>query len=381
MLQVLLPLCAILAAVSTPAHALESVRIPVLVPLTGFLSLEGTSQRNGAVLAFKEAPASRGVTFDVSDTATSPESAVNAFERAYSEMLSADGKEPIAAMVAPMLGTQMLALLPLAAEYEIPLVTVSGTASITERDNPYIFRFFPGDAVVKTAHARYAVEELGAKRPAILFQTTAYGQSGREHLIRVLTNLGAPPVLNEGLDVSVKDMLPVLSKVRAAGADMLLLHLHAGSTALVIRQAASMGLGLPIVAGSAMHQPATAALLDPAELNGVCAESGSSPISAGSAAMADWVRRYRSAFDSEPDAFALAQYDAVNMVLAALAVGARDTESVRSYLSSADHTGLAMNYRSDGKGNMAHDAVIICYDGVSRLPQIAKRYKNLTGGH
>ena len=35
------------------------------------------------------------------------------------------------------------------------------------------------------------------------------------------------------------------------------------NTTLVIRQAAAMGLDLPIIAGSAMHQPATAALLQP----------------------------------------------------------------------------------------------------------------------
>lgn len=368
-------LCAALAILVAPAQAQQPpIRVPVLVPLTGFLSLEGTSQRNGAVLALEAAPPALGVVFDVGDTATSPEAAVNAFERALSV-----SKEPVAAVVAPMLGTQMLALLPLAAFYKVPLVTVSGTASITEMGNPYIFRFFPGDAVVKTAHARYAVEELGARRPAILYQTTAYGQSGREHLTRVLTEMGAPPVASEGLDVAVKDMLPALSKVQSARADVLLLHLHSGPTALIIRQAAAMGLGLPIVAGSAMHQPATAALLEPAELAGVCAESGSSPISGGDPAMDEWVARYRSAFGAEPDAFALGQYDAVQMVLAAVAGGARDPDAVRAALAGGSHKGLAMTYRSDGKGNMAHDAVIICYDGKSRMPSIAKRYANVTG--
>jgi branched-chain amino acid transport system substrate-binding protein len=33
-----------------------------------------------------------------------------------------------------------------------------------------------------------------------------------------------------------------------------------------------------------------------------------------------------------------------------------------------------MTYQSDGKGNMAHDAIIVCYDGASRTPRIAKRY-------
>ena len=46
----------------------------MLVPLTGFLSLEGTSQRNGAELALREAAgspkaASPAVEWNVSDTA------------------------------------------------------------------------------------------------------------------------------------------------------------------------------------------------------------------------------------------------------------------------------------------------------------------------
>ena len=38
-----------------------------------------------------------------------------------------------------------------------------------------------------------------------------------------------------------------------------------------------------------------------------------------------------------------------------------------------------MTYKSDGTGNMAHDAVIICYDGADRTPKIVKRYENITG--
>ena len=95
--------------------------------------------------------------------------------------------------------------------------------------------------------------------------------------------------------------------------------------------------------------------------------------------MDEWVARYRSAFGAEPDAFALGQYDAVQMVLAAVAGGARDPDAVRAALAGGSHKGLAMTYRSDGKGNMAHDAVIICYDGKSRMPSIAKRYANVTG--
>jgi len=366
-------LAALALAITAESAAAKTLRIPILVPITGFLSLEGTSQRNGAVMALEEAAAGGAdIAWSVTDTGTAPETAVNAFLRAV------DGPG-VVAVVAPILGSQMLALLPLAEEFRVPLVTISGTAAVTEQSNPFVFRFFPGDAVVKEAHARYAVEVLGAHRPALVTQTTAYGQSGRRNLERVLAGLGDPPVLEETLDVGVKDMFPVLSKVKASGADVLLAQLHAGPTALLMRQAKAFGLDIPIVAGSALHQPATAALLEPGELANACAETGSSPVSEATPAIAAWTARYRARFATEPDAFALAQYDGVRMVLAALNTGANDAGGVRDYLAATLFEGLAMTYASDGAGNMAHDAVIICYDGETRVPRVVQRYHNVSG--
>jgi branched-chain amino acid transport system substrate-binding protein len=158
---------------------------------------------------------------------------------------------------------------------------------------------------------------------------------------------------------------------------VLVLQLHAPSTALLVRQAASARSGLPIVAGSAMHQPATAALIEPAELKGVCAETASSPISGGAPAVERWVAEYRAAFNAEPDAYALGQYDGTMMALKAMAAGARTAEAVRAALATGRHDGVAMTYQSDGAGNMAHTAMIVCYDGASRVPAIVKRYDNL----
>jgi len=35
---------------------------------------------------------------------------------------------------------------------------------------------------------------------------------------------------------------------------------------------------------------------------------------------------------------------------------------------------VVTTYKSDGNGNMAHEAEIICYDGTSRVPALAARY-------
>src|SRR5258706_12652519 len=98
-----------------PARAADVV-FPVLVPLTGGLSIEGTSQRNGALLAVKNAPAGVTVNAPVSDTAQSPEGAVNAFEKAM-----ASG--PVIALGASMFGPHILAMLPLGPERKVPLIT------------------------------------------------------------------------------------------------------------------------------------------------------------------------------------------------------------------------------------------------------------------
>jgi len=356
-------------ALAAPVHAQE-IRIPVLVPLTGVLALEGTSQRNGALLAISHPPEGVTARAEVADTGAAPELAVTALEKAL------DPGTPIA-VVASMFGPQILAMLPIGAERKVPLITISGSVAVTEQNNPYVFRFFPSDAVVKVAQARYVVETLKKQRPAIIYQTTAYGQGGKKVLEETLAKLGAAPVFSEGVDTSIKDLLPVLTRARAGDPDVLVLQLHAPSTALILKQAAAAGLGLPVVSGSAIGQPSTAALLEPKELAGVCAESASSPVSGGSPALGRFVSDYRQAFNTEPDAYALAQYDGTEMMLAAIKSGATTPEAMRQALATTSYAGLAMTYKSDGRGNMAHSAVILCYDGTSRVPRIVQTYDNI----
>lgn len=363
---------AALAALAGPAAAqTPEVRLPVLVPLTGFVALEGTSQKNGALLAASQV---RDIAFrpDVLDTATTPEAAVTAWARTM-------GGTPPLAVVGPILGTQMLALLPLARERDVPLLTISGTARLSEMGVTQFFRFFPSDATVKVAHARYVVEKLGAKRPAVIYQSTAYGQSGREQLAKTFAGLKVAAVLEESVAPTVNDLTPALLRAKAANADVLVLHLHAPSTVLAVRQARQLLPDLPIVAGSAMHQPATAALLEPAELKGVCAETAASPVSGTTPAMRDFLAAYRAAYKSDPDAFAAAQFDAVHMlghvIVGLLKEGAAATPAkVRERLATTRWQGVVTTYWSDGKGDMAHEAEIVCFDGTDRIPRLAATY-------
>ena len=132
-----LPLAVALLTLPLAARAATTPDIPVLVPTTGFLAAEGTSQRNGALLALRNPPAGVQPRFAVTDTGTSPEAAVNALERALSD-------DTATAVVASMLGTQMLAMMPIALDQKVPLVTISGTADITRKRQSLRVPVLPG---------------------------------------------------------------------------------------------------------------------------------------------------------------------------------------------------------------------------------------------
>lgn len=361
-----------LAFLATPAAAQKtSVPLPVLAPLTGYASLEGASQKNGAALAERLIRDVR-VEARVLDAQTSPEGAQAAWERAVRRPLPP-------AVVGPLLAPQMLALMPLAQSVGVPLLTLSSTARLSEMGNPYFFRFLPSDATSKVAHARYVVEKLGAKRPAVIYQATVDGQSGREELAKAFATLKTPPVLEEGVAPTATDLAAAVARAKAANADVIVLQLHAASTALAVRQIRQSLPNLPIVASAALHQPATAALLEPAELKGVCAETAASPVSAVDGPMKEFAETYRKAFRSEPDAFAAAQYDAVQMIAKIAADLGKSSQAitpiaVRGALSRESYKGLVTTYKSDGKGNMAHEVEIVCYDGSTRTPKIMERY-------
>jgi len=160
---------------------------------------------------------------------------------------------------------------------------------------------------------------------------------------------------------------------------VIVLHLHAPSTVLAVRQARQILPGLPIVAGSAMHQPATAGLLEPAELKEVCAETAASPVAGTTGPMRDFLAAYRTAYGSDPDAFAAAQFDAVNMLGHVVSdlhrEGSHPTPAkIRERLATTRWQGIVTTYWSDGKGDMAHEAEIVCFDGKDRVPRPVMRY-------
>jgi branched-chain amino acid transport system substrate-binding protein len=362
-----LGICAVVGTLGSPSALAIEVSIPIVMPITGFLSVEGGAQRNGALMALERAPASVKVHSQVYDTGTSATGAAAALDKALSA-------RPAIAVAASIFGTEMVAMMPVAKEFKVPLLTISGLSRITESDNPYIFRFLPNDREIKVAHARYVVEKLNKKKIALVSDLTAYGQGGFKLLQEYFARLGAKPVLEDSVAPDAKDMSPLLRKIRDSGADVIVIHSVAQPMSLIVKQARVSGIELPIVTGSSLVEPHVTALFEPKELANVCAETPSVPEARATPEMKAWADAYKSKFGLEPDGLALGQYDAVMMALALIAGGADTPEKLMAGFHGTTYKGVAMTYKSNGKGDMAHDAEIVCWNGTSRIPSVAAHY-------
>jgi branched-chain amino acid transport system substrate-binding protein len=359
--------CVVVGALASSSALAIDVSIPIVMPITGFLSVEGGAQRNGALMALERAPANVKVHSQVYDTGTSATGAAAALDRALSA-------RPAIAVAASIFGTEMVAMMPVAKEFKVPLLTISGLSRITESDNPYIFRFLPNDREIKVAHARYVVEKLDKKKIALVGDLTAYGQGGFKLLQEYFAKLGAKPVLEDSVAPDAKDMSPLLRKIRDSGADVIVIHTVAQPMSLIVKQARVSGIDLPIVTGSSLVEPHITALFEPKELANICAETPSVPEARATPEMKTWADAYKAKFGLEPDGLALGQYDAVMMALTLIAGGADTPEKLMAGFHGTTYKGVAMTYKSNGKGDMAHDADIVCWNGTSRIPSVAAHY-------
>src|SRR5215468_11148741 len=91
-------------AAPSQAWGEDTLYLPIVMPVTGFMSVEGGSQRNGALMAAERASAGLKVESPVFDTGTSATGAASALDKALSS-------KPAIGASTTVFGTEMVAML------------------------------------------------------------------------------------------------------------------------------------------------------------------------------------------------------------------------------------------------------------------------------
>ncbi|WP_374624940.1 ABC transporter substrate-binding protein [Pandoraea sp.] len=234
------------------AVAADPIKIGVSGPYTGGSSSMGVSMRDGVRLAASEINKAGGVLGRQIVLVERDDEAKN--ERGVQIAQELINKERVVATVGFINTGVALASQRFYQDAKIPVFNNVATGTvITEQfkapkypDN-YVFRNSAKDSIQAPMIVEEAITRRGFKKPAILADSTNYGQLGREDLEKALAAKGIKPVAEEKFNIKDVDMTAQLLKAKQAGADVILTYGIGPELAQIANGMGKLGWKLPLV--------------------------------------------------------------------------------------------------------------------------------------
>ena len=183
-----LALSAALIALPASADEKPAIKLGFLGPISGGNAQQGLGARNGFLLAIEQANAA-GYPYAVKpvvlDDAADPQTGVAAALKLVND-------SEVVAAIGHWNSSVALATMPVFHRYQMPMI-VWGAISpkITEQNLPEITRVTPTLVTENKPLAEWAVGKLGAKKIAIISDTTDYGNANAESFRGFVAGAGA----------------------------------------------------------------------------------------------------------------------------------------------------------------------------------------------
>ena len=234
---------------SSTASAADPIKIGVSGPFTGGSSSMGVSMRDGVRLAAEEINKAGGVLGRPLQLVERDDEAKN--ERGVQIAEELINKEKVTATVGYINTGVALASQRFYQDAKIPVMNNVATGSVITKqfaDQPdnYIFRNSANDSIQAPMIVEEAVRR-GFKKPAIMADSTNYGQLGRDDLEKALASKGIKPVAVEKFNIKDVDMTPQLLKAKEAGADSILTYGIGPELAQLANGMTKLGWKVPMV--------------------------------------------------------------------------------------------------------------------------------------
>jgi branched-chain amino acid transport system substrate-binding protein len=301
-----------LTSALAPAQAQETVKIGLIVPMTGGQASTGKQIDNAIKLYMQQkgdTVAGKKIEIILKDDAAVPDNT----KRLAQELIVNDKVSFIAGFgVTPA----ALAAAPLATQAKIPeIVMAAGTSIITER-SPYIVRTSFTLAQSSTIIGDWAVKN-GIKKVATLTSDYAPGNDALNFFKEHFTAGGGEIVEEVKVPLTNPDFAPFLQRMKDAKPDAMFVFVPAGQGGNFMKQYAERGLtGIKVIGpGDVMDDDLLNGMGD-AALGAVTAHlySAAHP----SAMNKDFVASYKKAFGSRPGFMAVSGYDGIHLIYEAL---------------------------------------------------------------
>ena len=334
---------ALSALLATSALAQEPIKIGISGPFTGGSSSMGVSMRDGVKLAITEINKAGGVLGRQLVGVERDDEARNELGVQIAQELI--NKEKVVATVGFINTGVALAAQRFYQEAEIPVFNnvATGTVitqqfAVPKEKNNYIFRNAANDIIQSAMIVDEAITRRGFKKPAILADSTNYGQLGREDLVRALAAKGVKPVAEEKFNIKDTDMTAQLLRAKEAGADVILTYGIGPELAQIANGQAKLGWKVPLVGSWTLSM---SSFIDTSGPNGDGAVMPQTFVQLPNTPKRKaFIEAYQAAYKMErmPSPVSAAQgYDSIYLLAAAIKqAGSTDGRKMREALENLD---------------------------------------------
>ena len=232
-----------------PLLAAEPIKIGLVTALSGQSALAGEAITRGLTIAIDEINAKGGLLggrklelVRRDDEANPAKGVIAARELIF--------KEKVAVLFGGLDTPVSMAIVPIVNQEKVPFMGpwAAGTPITKNGANPnYVFRVSAVDEIVDTACCSYAQKTFKATKPGMILVNNPWGESNEKGLKAALAAKGMKAVGIEKFEGNDVDVVPQLTRLKAAGADTLFLVGNVGPSAQVVKSLDRMGWKVPIV--------------------------------------------------------------------------------------------------------------------------------------
>lgn len=242
----------------------------------------------------------------------------------------------------------------------IPQITPSATTpKITKQGFDSVFRVIAHDGVLGVALAKYAADELKAKRVVVIDDRTGYGQPLADIFTNQLQSKGVKVMERHYTNDKATDFAAILTSVKRVNPDLVFYGGMDAQAGPMLRQMKQLGIKAKLIGGDGI---CTAELVrlggDNVGSNVLCAEGGMalSKMPGGPA----FEQRFKSQFKADIQVYAPFVYDAVmTLGMAMKNAGSADPKKYLPKLKSIRHEGVIGTIAFDSAGDVLNAPVTL----------------------
>ena len=299
----LLPL---LAALSGPVAAQETVNMPDVVELSGAGAVSGINWKNGVTLATEEINAGKGIlgrkiATTHYDTQSDP-------GNARAQMQKALDTNPYI-VLGPIFSGSVKVNMMMAQAAGVPQFTGAEAADITQAGNPFIFRTSFGQQAAMPRVANYLRDSVKVKKIAVVWVNNDFGKGGHDSFVKEAIPRGMTISTDISTESGQPDFAADVVKIKNSGAEAIFIYENEEEAARLLKEIRKQGVKLPVIGDTNTLSQKVIELAGPAA-NGVSGFIGLSP-DVPVKAVTEFRDKYFKRFNVLPDHNAVKGYMAV----------------------------------------------------------------------